>query len=510
MPPLADSDERSQWTGIEAPNLKYYFRIETGEVQDLAGNDMLIVVTEGYHTIEIDAEGDADVQRLYSDPCHNCDSESETLRVYFPEALVVQNLSGYNSTDVEVTLTDCGDDFVCSEDDPTVRFLEALSTEWSTGWPSLPSAVIQLGALAPRRYKVHVPRGVFQRQKPDSWSGADFAVDVEAFSLEFVHTSPVEFQHRRSGWVSPYSVQSDASSIQQRSFMLPLPLDLSPGHYDVCYCDDQLDRTLKDLKDKGPRPESDFATTYRLSTSGTALSMSDLPASMAEEACETKCTHGCEGDDCHCGSEAWTPNTLCLSAAKCRAMCDELVDSCAGVRVTDGERCELLESTIDADDLSPVGILRQRTYEVYSKVKHTACTHTQDFSDHIGTLSVTNRVEVGLDYVLRPGQPQSLELVGNFGAAPDLLADRIMVVEKDGTCGRSPPAEGVHSDQNWATLPPMSWWHDYPHEDAQNRGPRETAVGEAARRQYNRRDGGDMKRGFCPGNIDIHGQRATK
>merc|ERR1712159_709117 len=50
---------RSQWTGLEANNLTYYFRIETGEVRDVAGNDMLIVVTEGYHTIKIDTEGDA-------------------------------------------------------------------------------------------------------------------------------------------------------------------------------------------------------------------------------------------------------------------------------------------------------------------------------------------------------------------------------------------------------------------------------------------------------------------
>jgi hypothetical protein len=58
----------------------------------------------------------------------------------------------------------------------------------------------------------------------------------------------------------------------------------------------------------------------------------------------------------------------------------------------------------------------------------------------IGTVSVTTRPYVGVDYVVTPGESTSFEITGD---ALDYMTDRVMVVDCVGTCGVSGPAKGV-------------------------------------------------------------------
>jgi hypothetical protein len=74
------------------------------------------------------------------------------------------------------------------------------------------------------------------------------------------------------------------------------------------------------------------------------------------------------------------------------------------------------------------------------------CTHFDDFRMKIGVLTVTARVEVGVDYVFTPGVEGSLELTTptSFANVADAMsADRIMVIDCGGTCGVSGPTESL-------------------------------------------------------------------
>merc|ERR1719324_1826897 len=55
-------------------------------------------------------------------------------------------------------------------------------------------------------------------------------------------------------------------------------------------------------------------------------------------------------------------------------------------------------------------LVEAEDWQFYTKLMGSACTHLSDFTERAGTLFVTNRVEVSVDYVLHPGEPGSIEL----------------------------------------------------------------------------------------------------
>merc|ERR1719201_2497620 len=58
----------------------------------------------------------------------------------------------------------------------------------------------------------------------------------------------------------------------------------------------------------------------------------------------------------------------------------------------------------------------------------------------IGTLAVTAKPDVGVSYVVTPGEPTSLEVTG---ADLDFVGGRVLVVDCNGVCGVTGPAPGV-------------------------------------------------------------------
>jgi hypothetical protein len=99
----------------------------------------------------------------------------------------------------------------------------------------------------------------------------------------------------------------------------------------------------------------------------------------------------------------------------------------------------------------------------------TACTHAQDFQTYAGVFTVTDRVELDVDYVVEPEKETSIEVTSVPGGLTKglLSTDRIMVIDKFGACGLSAPAKAVELPGNttWGGFFPRSLFFDGPAED---------------------------------------------
>ncbi len=105
----------------------------------------------------------------------------------------------------------------------------------------------------------------------------------------------------------------------------------------------------------------------------------------------------------------------------------------------------------------------------YNATEGKPCTHAGDFDQKVGTAYVTNAVEIDLQYVLTPGDSQSIEIYANHfedynltshsdlaghAEAIDtgLSGNRIMIIDCKGTCGISQPSTSVSiGDKNATT-----------------------------------------------------------
>jgi hypothetical protein len=256
---------------------------------------------------------------------------------------------------------------------------------------------------------------------------------------------------------------------------------------------------------------------------------------VTEHACEAKCSKGCSGPFCYCdGYEAQTvtPDTLCLPPALCREACDAS-DSCGGINVHDFKpQCLLLPAggecigaAVNGTDSDlPASVKVVEEWQLFSKTAGTACTNLADYEERAGSLFVTSKVQVAVDYVLHPGQMGSIELtsppgaegmltfehspVMGFTATKLLSKDRITIIDCKGTCGVSSPTTAVVSPamgdkiQTWNDFSPYSWFTDLPSIDSANPVDPDTQieyVSGAAPRPYQKRAGS-----YCPGaNVNL-------
>jgi hypothetical protein len=345
-----------------------------------------------------------------------------------------------------------------------------------------------------RRYKMTIPGGAFKEANADTIgpSGA------QSFEFEYESTG---FFHQSMAISS--SRESEAGAlVYELSLMPDMPTTVE---YTVCYCDEQKDNTLEDL--------GDADTTYKLyddlkcveteyPVDVGIVEVAGLP--LDQHQCEAKCAMGCTGPFCFCAGydDTATDETLCLSPALCREACDSSAD-CVGIQLHDEKpQCILVpaistcvgavvngtaDGTLAATLADPANnVVSAEDWQMYAKNSFTACTHLSDFSERAGTLFVTSRVEVAVDYVLEPGKDGSIELtapegpasltythprVGDFTATSLLSADRITIIDCKGTCGVSSPTTALLQPLNadkistWNDLYPYSWFVDEPHVD---------------------------------------------
>jgi hypothetical protein len=483
---------------------QYVLSIETGVLTDLAGNAITLTVT----SYEIDAAAtDAYAPKvLYSNPENHgsipVGENGTTVSVYFSE-----DVSLVTSPDL-ATLTFCGSDFTCDSDDEIIETytLDATMITSNVLTVTLGPAIRDFN-----RYKLTIPASAVEDSSsnagPAAASEIEFVLDSNGFSAD-----------------NAVAVAAEASDGSALTFHVQLSKDTAPGAYNLCFCSEQDDGSLENF--------GDGENTYTLEADKEAGAADELapPANatikgqpIADHLCDAKCAKGCIGADCYCDGLAGAgANTLCLPKELCSQACDQ-ADGCEGIQVHDVKnQCTLLGTTTPTLSVN-------EELQVFTRHSGTACTHASDFSEQAGKLFVTNRVEVGVDYIFTPGQPGSIELTGPDDASFDYLdghhgtlsKDRITVIDCGGTCGVSSPTASVTlGDGNaathisaWNNFWPFTYFNDKPAEHIEG-GPDDTsehheiletyAAKSNAHGYYGEDECSDLFTGrYCPGaNLD--------
>jgi hypothetical protein len=524
---------------------EYYLRIDTGAIQDMAGNDMPVInsVNEYLITTESDESGpevighypskDSDANLIWYD--------YQTMNMWVDKIVLFMSESFSDPGAVAyVTLTDCGTNKICEPDDAVVNYYLVSSLIASVPDNSFNRIFIDTTNITSfRRYKLTVPA--------NSFSDGTNTGPSQPYSFEFEKLDQfTNFQHFRKA--IPASAASEQDGLVFGLSLMDMrgtSFDKSPGTFTMCYCDDQKDSTLELLGDSD--------TTYKL-YDDVKCGSTPLPTDaelyvvanifVTEHQCEAKCSKGCTGPFCFCSGydKTATAETLCLSPALCREACDAIPD-CGGIQIHDDlPQCILLYAASPCVGaivngtaaLNPMdNPLEAEDWQLYTKLQGSACTHLSDFTERAGTLFITNRVEVSVDYVLHPGEPGSIELtspvsymagrklqrvgyyyyyyygtpsltydhspVYGFPMATSLLSsDRITIIDCKGTCGVSSPTtalvlpEMAEKIETWNDMYPHSWFSDAAHVDMENPKEEDKTLDYKAQmgmKRYSARDG---------------------
>jgi len=226
--------------------------------------------------------------------------------------------------------------------------------------------------------------------------------------------------------------------------------------------------------------------------------------------CNVKCQAGCDGDSCQCDHYRYDHadaayqmcGTLQMMKDAVATINQEAISSVVGfdynaatsigylavakTSAGDVECANLLDSASGVHQSELVEDEFSTHYDVQFG-KH--CTGWSDFSEAVGTVTVTNRAYVGVDVVMTPDatleasievyQPSTVsDVTGNnigdigetsyIGLTEDAAgnsADRVMVIDCGGTCGRTDPSAhvtigGTSFVSDWIDQHPVHWFED--------------------------------------------------
>jgi len=240
-----------------------------------------------------------------------------------------------------------------------------------------------------------------------------------------------------------FSAVASGSDLEAIGFTVQTALPA--GSYSMCYCHGSAGNTEN-------LTASSYATKRYVSfdedlTSSTYLSEPDL-GSHADHLCHTKCATGCVG----CGCEGYSPAVhslktavLCVSPDVCLATCNTLGPSvCAGFELssTTPGQCRLIDATRvnTANDTKPTS----DSWHAFIRAPST-CSYTP-----VGTMTVTSRFKVGIDFVVAPNEKQGIEVVRPAASTAGLSAkDRILVAPCGSPC---PPVSALPLEGDWWQL----------------------------------------------------------
>jgi hypothetical protein len=299
------------------------------------------------------------------------------------------------------------------------------------------------------------------------------------------------------------------STADALGFSLAVSGAATPGKYNLCFCSGKGDATLVDLGDGDTTYEREtgimgWADPYWLDGQPASLTVLGMP--IKDHDCVTKCDKGCLGPNCYCDgyfAGAAEAGALCLPEYLCASACDLLGD-CQGFDTLDiYPLCYLgrFANTTDVTD----GSLQH-----FKKKAGTACTHFADFPEKVGSLAISTRVDVGVDYVFTPGENGSFEITGSglMGGVGKLSADRIMVIDCSGRCGLAQPSKSADLPATpWAAFKATTFFQDAAAADDENPvKAAETVTYEASQSGlgYYGGPGGTLDGYYCAGlNLDI-------
>jgi hypothetical protein len=200
--------------------------------------------------------------------------------------------------------------------------------------------------------------------------------------------------------------------------------ETAAGIYSLCYCEDTTSRNLGQFCYDDTNEVTDTSP----------------------DKCSTKCDRGCTGSDCHCedyyrmldipDQADDAADAVCLPADDCMALCKDTTN-CVGINVFADypNVCWLAHG----DPLGTECSLFDDPSWDFISILGSACGASEDYTLDVGTVAVTGRPELTGDWVLTPGESQSVEVVGS-----DLepLRDRVYITWATGVCGVSDPVGG--------------------------------------------------------------------
>lgn len=196
---------------------------------------------------------------------------------------------------------------------------------------------------------------------------------------------------------------------------------------------------------------------------------------VAPDACDEKCKRVCVGASCHCdGFESAAAGALCADRPTCIAACSR-TPTCVGFEMdeTAGRSfCYLLGScgasvALSASAVSglPLNYLFANLSALqpglqFARAWGKVCARPSEFTERVGAVVVARRARTGAHFVVEAGKVASLEVVASEGGLASeygASADRVLVVDKSGVCGLSPPTLSVAPRAGeWTDLAPLS------------------------------------------------------
>jgi hypothetical protein len=317
-----------------------------------------------------------------------------------------------------VQIYDCGDDSACGETsaDVLIASIDLHNNQTIGTNGSKVTVPLEDWLLVPgRRYKVVVP--------------ADSLIDLRS---NYVVEGVTEFLYSTDPFDSRQAIAAASTvGVDKVEYDLQVAADTAPGTYRICFCNSAADLSPR-------RAETGVSSYYLLPPGmGTPVRFTGATVvgqrTLEEHLCDPKCLQGCSGDDCFCEDLDSNMNRdlYCLSPDLCATACHASA-GCVGVSVK-GERCALLS------DLTSV--TAAFGWSSYRKGPGAPCTDPHDFGIDAGAIVVTQAVDVGVDFVITPGEAAVLEVSGaGLMSTPPFSATshRISIIDSFGRCGVSP------------------------------------------------------------------------
>jgi hypothetical protein len=346
------------------------------------------------------------------------------------------------------------------------------------------------------------PRGPFHYQRFSARAGENAAVAVAGYQMRLPNAAKVAIVEGTDGCYTSNATDmgivaildgSAASTEEEYVFAGDIPAD-AKGAYSLCMCADAAYSVASGILD---------------STHGTTSGFT-LSAATAADYCVDKCSGGCVGPDCFCSGLLGSDEAdyglggdgpLCLDAAACRKACDDEA-ACKGYSIhTTLPRCWL------TSEAAPQTVVDDEAYETWTATGGTcadadfvhlgsadtadAATQKAAVKRNLGTIYVSQKAMVGVNFVVEPGKVSSIEITGQD---LNVERDRVMVIDCYGTCGISPPAAAAKVAKSFVEWPPINAIVDPP--SLAPRDPPELPDNSAEDYAYLKIPGK-----YCPGNL---------
>jgi hypothetical protein len=287
------------------------------------------------------------------------------------------------------------------------------------------------------------PRSVYSYQTLSGKVGESNTFTLKGNKLYLPSDSGIAFFSNSScsgASVFMATVDEAKSTADGYVFTADIAADVAAGEYTACYCDDQEDSVATG----NATGKSDKYTVTQDYVCDDGLGYGSLTAAAKEDVCTVKCARGCTGADCYCDffdTADYVPvlmeNTsypLCVSAPKCKEYCSAM-DSCTGFDYDPAKNmCTILKGACDALTFAEGSEFFDRTGN------SSVCDLIGDFDAEIGKVTLSAKADIGVDWVLTPGETASIEVIGSN---LNWQTDRLMVIDCTGICGISGPTASV-------------------------------------------------------------------